>query len=271
MSSKNKENNVLQFPGIGASAAKAGYQRVKASYTLREVKELTGVDERLIRRWLKSGILRANDGDEEEIFGFHTLSQLKNVRDLRRQGVTLKALEAELRGQLTLFQQETRDVIHLLSPFEEALLLHDQGDAEGATIYYREAITRGENVADAYCNLGIIEQERGLAAKALDCFTLALNCDPRHVEAHYDLGNLYFDSKEHGLAKFHFECSTEIEPNFAPAYFNAALVYYELKDYRTSHVALKKYKTISEARGENIEALDEVLGWLEKAGRLQPG
>lgn len=268
MPSKTKQSNVLKFPGIEASAAKAGYQRVKTSYTLREVKELTGVDERLIRRWLKSGILQG--GEEEKIFGFHTLSQLKNVRDLRRQGVTLKALESELRGQLTLFKQETRDIIRLLSPFEEALLLHDQGDWEGASIYYREAISRGENVADAYCNLGIIEQERGFAAKALDCFTLALNCDPRHVEAHYDLGNLYFDSKELGLARFHFECSTEIEPNFAPAYFNAALVYYELQDYRTSHDALKKYKTISEARGENKEALDEVLRWLEKASHLHP-
>jgi tetratricopeptide (TPR) repeat protein len=270
MSSKGKENKVLQFPGRGASPTKAGYQRVKTSYTLREVKELTGVDERLIRRWVKSGILRASGG-EEEIFDFHTLAQLKNARDLRRQGMTLRALEAELRGQLTLFQKETTDVVRLLSPFEEGLLLHDQGDSEGATIYYREAIARGENVADAYCNLGIIEQERGRSAKALDCFTLALNCEPRHVEAHYDLGNLYFDFKELVLARFHFECSTEIEPNFAPAYFNAALVYCELKDYRSSHLALKRYRTLSEAQGGSTEALDEVLGWLEKACQLQPG
>src|SRR5262245_28654769 len=59
------------------------------------------------------------------------------------------------------------------SPFEQALLSDEQGDAQAAELYAR-AIENQDCVADAFCNLGIIESKRGNTAKAFDCFTTSL-------------------------------------------------------------------------------------------------
>ena len=104
------------------------------------------------------------------------------------------------------------------------MLLHEQGDAAAAERYL-EAINEGDNVAEAYCNLGIIESQKGNTAKAFDCFTTSLKHDPRHSEAHYNLGNLYFDLNDFRLAQIHYEMAGEVDPTFANAYFNLALVH----------------------------------------------
>ena len=87
------------------------------------------------------------------------------------------------RDRVTTFaelEERSAKVARLLSPFEEALLLHERGDAKAAELY-REAIAEGDNLADAYCNLGIIELELDRMPKALDCFSLALKNEPRQV------------------------------------------------------------------------------------------
>jgi tetratricopeptide (TPR) repeat protein len=111
-----------------------------------------------------------------------------------------------------LFRPESSRVARLLTPFEEALLLHEQGDPNAAA-HYAEAINEGDNVAEAYCNLGIINLERGELSKALDNFTLSLKNDPRHVEAHYNLANLYYDAGDLQLAKLHYEAAAQVEPD----------------------------------------------------------
>ena len=56
---------------------------------------------------------------------------------------------------------------------------------------YLKAIESKDSIADAYCNLGILESQDKNYSKAIDCFTLCLKEDPRHFEAHYNLANLY--------------------------------------------------------------------------------
>ena len=57
-------------------------------------------------------------------------------------------------------------------------------------------------------------------------FTLSLKNDPRHVEAHYNLANLYYDAGDLQLAKLHYEAAAQIEPGFSLVYFNLSLVYH---------------------------------------------
>jgi hypothetical protein len=77
-----------------------------------------------------------------------------------------------------LFRSEPGQVqvSRLLTPFEEALLLDEQDDPQ-AVEFYREAIAAGDNIAEAYCNLGIIELDRGNMVGTLDSFTQALKHD----------------------------------------------------------------------------------------------
>ncbi|MGH8019815.1 MAG: tetratricopeptide repeat protein, partial [Opitutaceae bacterium] len=110
-----------------------------------------------------------------------------------------------------------------LSTFEQALQYDERDDARAADLYAK-AIAKQECVADAYCNLGIIESKKGNTAKAVDCFTTALKNDPRHSEAHYNLASLYFEVNDHRLAQIHYEIAAEVDPSFANVHFNLALV-----------------------------------------------
>ena len=262
----DNESNILRFPA--ATPSKADYQRVKSTYTVDEIKQLFGLSERLIRRWTAQGVVHAmpaaDAADPADVrYDFQSLIQFRRVRELRGQGLTLKQVEAELQGQMNLFKPGRAAVAHLLTPFEEALVLHERGDEKAAQLY-REAIAEGDNVADAYCNLGIIELEQKRVPKALDCFTLALKHEPRHVEAHYDLANLYFDSGELRLARLHYESAAELEPSFSPLYYNLALVYYELQDLNAACAALHRYQELAPS-DEDMKLIDELLKWLEQA------
>src|SRR5499433_4160384 len=227
---KENRNKVLSFPS--PVPLKADYQRVKSVYTVREIQQLFGLSERTIRRWTEQGIIPALTPAEskEPTYGFKALTQFRRVRDLRSQGQTIRQIEAELQGQLSLFRVEEGRVARLLTPFEEALVLHEHGDPK-ASEYYREAINEGDNVAEAYCNLAIINLEQGNSSKALDQLTLSLKHEPRHVEAHYNLANLYYDHGNYLLARLHYEAATQIEPGFSLVYFNLALVYHRLNDW----------------------------------------
>jgi tetratricopeptide (TPR) repeat protein len=105
-------------------------------------------------------------------------------------------------GQLNLFSGGKVRSLRQLSVFEEALMLDEQGD-DRAREHYLKAIEAGDSVADAYCNLGIIESEKQNNIEAIDCFTKSLKEDPRHFEAHYNLANLYAEIGNLPLAKIH--------------------------------------------------------------------
>ena len=262
-----KENSpkVLTFPA--AVPAKADYQRVKAHYSVREIKQLFGLSERVIRRWTEQGIIQATPSTDARDFtyDFHALTQFRRVRELRSQGQSIRQIEAELQGQLNLFRGEVGRLARLLTPFEEALLLHEHGDAKAADCYL-EAINEGDNVAEAYCNLAIINLEQQNLSKALDNFTLSLKSDPRHVEAHYNLGNLYYDAGDLGLARLHYEAATQIEPGFSLVYFNLALVYHKLGDSQAASATLEKYMQL-EPDDEETEALKQLLKAMKEPRR----
>ena len=256
-----KIRKVLSFPQ--PVPAKADYQRVKSSYSVREIKQLFGLSERTIRRWTDSGIIQglpAPEGDDLT-YDFQALTLFRRVREMRSQGLTIKQIEAELQGQLSLFRTEGGQVARLLTPFEEALLLHEQGDMN-AVEFYHEAITAGDAVAEAYCNLGIIDLDRGNSIGALDHFTQSLKHDPRHVEAHYNLANLYYDAGDFALARLHYEAATQIEPNFSLVYYNLALVYHRLANVEGARNALHRYKEL-EPGDEEVELVDQLLKAME--------
>jgi Flp pilus assembly protein TadD len=124
-----------------------------------------------------------------------------------------------------LFAVPTAQIVALtseLTAFEQALQCDERADPRAAELY-QKAIEAGDCMADAYCNLGIIESNAGNTAKAFDSFTKALKTDPRHAEAHFNLGNLYLEVSDLRLARVHYEFAGEIDPAFANAFFNLAL------------------------------------------------
>jgi tetratricopeptide (TPR) repeat protein len=171
----------------------------------------------------------------------------------------------ERKGQLNLFAGRGAQVLKLpsdVSPFEEALLLDERNDPR-AEEAYRRAIEAGDGVADAYCNLGIIESRAGRTAKAFDCFTKSLECNPRHFEAHYNLGNLYFDEGNIRLARMHYELAAEIEASFPNLFFNLGLVHAMNEDLPNAIATLGRYKEL--AKPDDEAKADDLLDALQRS------
>jgi tetratricopeptide (TPR) repeat protein len=173
-----------------------------------------------------------------------------------------KRKAAEDAGQLPLFPQTTAPLLSFAassSPFEQALMFDERGDAKAADLYFK-AIADEDRVADAYCNLGIIESQNGNATKAFDYFTTSLKHNPRHSEAHYNLGNLYFELNDFRLAQIHYEMAGEVDPSFANAFFNLALVQSINQEFAAAIGTLAKYQAlVSREDARNAEELLRTL------------
>ena len=169
-----------------------------------------------------------------------------------------KKRDLEKKGQLNLFNQREINIHYLPSkytPFEEALWL-DENSSPHAQEAYLKAILAKDCTQDAYCNLGILESQSGNTAKAFDCFSQCLKLEERHLEAHYNLANLYFEACDYRLAKLHYELAAEIDPDFPNTYFNLGLVYALSDDYEDAVNALFKYKVlVPEEEGKKADNL----------------
>ena len=255
--------NLVQFPGVTPS--KLDFERVRSTYSVRDISRRFGIGERYIRRWASEGLIPGVSFPEgrEVRFDRHGLRHFRHVRELRGQGLSINQIDSELRGQLNLFPPPSGQLIPIpvkLSPFAEALLLHERGDPRARECYAR-AISEGESVTDAYCNLGILEFEAGNASRAFDCFTRALRQDARHFESHFNLGNLYFESRDLRLARLHYEIAAKIEPGCSHLFFNLGLVYAIDGDLGSAIEALNKSK--EKAADEDRRRADELLASLE--------
>jgi tetratricopeptide (TPR) repeat protein len=175
-----------------------------------------------------------------------------------------RSAPVEKPGQLNLFTGGKLVKLNQLSTFEEALMLDEQGDERARDLYMR-AIKEFDSIADAYCNLGIIESRQHHNAKAIDCFTLSLKEDPRHFESHYNLANLYAEAGNLPLAKLHYQASINIEPEFPNSYFNLGLTLAMNKEIEEAIQTLQTYRKLTTQ--EDHQQVDELIESLERTIR----
>jgi tetratricopeptide (TPR) repeat protein len=185
----------------------------------------------------------------------------KRVRNRAKPAEDPNQLHLEFRPTATILNFESG-----LSSFEHALMLDEREDARAAELYLK-AISEQDCVADSYCNLGIIQSKQGNTAKAFESFTTALKNDPRHFEAHFNLGNLYFDVDDFRLAQIHYQIAVGIDASFPNVYFNLALVEAINNDPAAAMTALTTYRQLvspEEARNAD-ELLESVMKSLAAA------
>ena len=154
-----------------------------------------------------------------------------------------------------------------LSPFEEALVIDEAGDLGEAKGMYGRAIEEGDCVADAYCNLGVLQSQTGERDDAFDSFRSALIHDQRHWESHYNLGNLYFDGEEYRPARLHYELAAGLEPSFRNTFFNLGLLFAIDAEYPAAIDMLNRYRELTP--GEEGVAADDLLERLRRSAAAQ--
>ncbi len=258
--------NIVQFDG---ARGRLDFERIKSTYSVREISRRFGLGEKSIRRWAAQGWIPVAEGCPagEIRFDLRALAVFRRIRDQRSQGKSARQIEAELGGQLKLFPEPQGRLIELprnVGPFEEALLLHERGDPRAAE-QYSKAAAADDHAPDALCNLGILEFESGKTISAFDSFTKALQLDPRHFEAHFNLAHLYFECGELKLAKLHYEIAAELEPDFADLYFNLGLVHAVTGELQSAVQALRHAKELVSKDEE--KKVDDLLCTVEDSLR----
>ena len=250
---------------ISLDRARLDLQKVQAVYSVREISKQFGIPESYLKKWAAEEWITADPSSEILQFDFSALKQFRRIRELRHQGLSLRQIETELRGQLNLFTEKQGQLVELpqrLSPFEKGLLLFEQGVSQAAEAF-RKAIEAGDCASDAWCNLGIIEFEAGRQAKSLHAFASALKADPLHFESHFNLGCLYLSVEDLKPSRLHFETAAEIEPEFPGIYFNLGIVCALLEDFESSIASFEKYRSINPA--EDTDIVLEILANLRAA------
>ena len=162
----------------------------------------------------------------------------------------------EKTNQLNLFLGGRVVKLGNLSAFEEALILDERNEPMAKELYLK-AIAENDCVADAYCNLGILESQENHFHKAIDCFTLSLKNDPRHFEAHYNLANLYAEIGNWPLAKVHYQMSITLEPDFPNSHFNLGLTLAMIGESHAAVSELYQYKKLSDK--DDFRQVDELI------------
>lgn len=152
-------------------------------------------------------------------------------------------------GQLNIFDAivDNTPVFSLpknQSFFEEAITMDEQGD-DGAEKYYLLAIENNESKADALCNLGILKSNAEQYEDAINYLTKCLEENPRHFEAHYNLGNVYSEIGNLNLSKIHYGISIQIEPEYPNSYYNLGLVLISMKNYKDAITSINTFVELS--------------------------
>jgi len=162
-------------------------------------------------------------------------------------------------GQLDLFNTQVDQGIQLplaQNTFELALKLDLHNDPS-AERYYLKSIENHESTAHSLCNLGVIAAHKQKMALAIDFFTRALLEEPRHIESHFNLANVYFIAGNIPLSVLHYQVVIQVTPDFKDVYFNLGLAYLEMEDFKSARINLQHYKSLNPDK--NLQNLNLIL------------
>ena len=84
---------------------------------------------------------------------------------------------------------------------------------------YKKALVAKPDYADAFCNIGIVQQKKGKLKTAIQNYKKAIKINPLHLRAHYNMGIGY---KTKGDLERAIACYQQaiVHPRYAEAYNN---------------------------------------------------
>jgi protein O-GlcNAc transferase len=136
----------------------------------------------------------------------------------RQQG---KEQQAHLAQQKAVELQQPQGKAYQL--FSQGQSFANQGQLKQAIAAYQQAIEMDSNLAEAYCQLGIIERHQGDIKQAVDHFKKALEIQPDLIPAHQNLCAIYRDtlslkSARQAVSEYRQRCG-EKDPIMTAIYF----------------------------------------------------
>jgi len=115
------------------------------------------------------------------------------------------------------------------------------------------------NKADSYNKKGLVFYDQRKYDKAITEFKKALEVNPNHYEAHFDLGMAYYSKGMIDESIKELKRAIEIDPNKAKAHYNIAFAYMANEDALT---AIQKFEKAIQSFSDKNEKKKEAEAYL---------
>jgi tetratricopeptide (TPR) repeat protein len=257
-------------------------------YTTRDAAGLLGLSPRRVLAYVHSGILQPHRGPRGEYrFSFQDLVLLRAAAGLhaaripaRRITRALDRLRSELPqgrslSELRIVAEHDRIVVHdgdaawnpLSGQYHLDFTVAELGErvASLAGRARREADAAGDELgADDWYELGV-DLEAYAPAEARHAYERAIELQPRHADAHVNLGRILHDAGEAPAAEVHYRQALQAGPHPTAAY-NLGVA---LEDQGRRDEAMREYERAIAWRPDLSEAHYNLARLLEASGDVQ--
>lgn len=246
---------------------------MKKLYDQREVSRLTGISESRIRYWDRQGLITNREKERGRLwFDFQGLVAFRTVRDLRRQGISLRRIRncveklrqimpglkqplSEVRislvgGQLILGKNRRR-----FTP--EGQLFIDFAGVESA------AVTPAAAAEEELFFQALEDEDAGRLSEAREKYEKILATVPEHVDALVNLGTILFLSGHVPQAASRYLQALALNPDHVEANYNLANLLEEQGEPDAAILFYKKAIQLEPAFAEahfNLAVALETLG-----------
>ena len=145
---------------------------------------------------------------------------------------------------------------------------------------YKKALLVKPDYADAFCNIGIVQQKKGELKTAIQNYKKAIKINPLHVRAHYNMGISYKTKGDPEGAIACYKQAIKLQPNHAEAYNNMGTAFSDVSKLQKAIDCFKRavdFKpTYAEAHHnmgnalKELKKFEEAIGAYNKALSLKP-
>jgi len=224
-------------------------------YSRTDLLRILHITPRQLANWERLGLATS-----AESYSFSDLLEIKKVRDLCAMSVrptvireSLDAMRKQAAGvEHPLLEAGTSSTRHrvafrhdgkLLEPIAGQFLMDFTAREKVvmATPVPRSEPSPHENEIAAWFAQGIsLEEDPSTQTEAMAAYHKVLEVEPGHAAAHINLGTLYYNRQEFGLAEKHYRRAIEADSRYALAYFDLGNV---LDETGRVQEAIQTYKT----------------------------
>ena len=254
-----------------------------SGYTTREVAELIGVTPAKVRAFARAGVVSASQRDARRYrFSFQDIVLLRAAKELESAQVPARKVRRALRAlRASLPEQRPLSGIRIRLAGDEVIVQDtdvawqpETGQvtfdftvaeiARDAVPLVQAAAARvAEDDAAEWHAIGLDLETVGAIDEARDAYERVLARDPKHAQAHINLGRLEHSQNRLADAETHYRHALDLEPGNATALFNLGVA---LEDGNRFDEAIAVYERATAADDAVPDAHFNLARLYEQAG-----